>query len=260
MTPKPAWLLQANLRDGLFLDQLKIVLADAGTPWHQVVLVPFVNELPELPAKCFDGPIVCYGPSFVPRVTNHRHLRPGIFFDDANFRWSAMRDRWANAMLAPEAAVLTLRQALESLEATGSVAFVRPDADNKLFDGGVYDLAALYSVAKNIPDELLVVKAEPQTIDAEWRCFVIDGEVVDGSEYRRNGKPSFSPGVPQRAVELVEVAAMQWLPAPVVCIDVARTGDRFGIVEANCFNASRFYAADIPNIVGRVTKFCAHRC
>jgi ATP-grasp domain, R2K clade family 3 len=257
MTQRPIWLLQANLRDGLFLDQLKIALTAHGTPWHQVALVPFVNALPELPAACLDRPVVCYGPSFVPRVARHRHLNPGIFFNDANFRWSAMRGAWTDGMLAPEAAVLSLRQVCGGLAEMGGVAFVRPDADNKLFDGGVYDLASLRSATKSLPDDLIVVKAEPQIIDAEWRCFVIDGEVVDGSEYRRNGKPSFSPGVPQRAVELVEVAAKQWLPAPVVCIDVARSGDRLGIVEANCFNASRFYASDITNVVSRVTEFCS---
>jgi ATP-grasp domain, R2K clade family 3 len=141
----------------------------------------------------------------------------------------------------------------------GGAAFVRPDADNKLFDGGVYDQASLRSAAGNLPDDLVVVQAQTQIIDTEWRCFVVDGEVVDGSEYRRNGQPSFSRGVPQRAIELVETATKRWLPAPVVCIDVARSGDRFGIVEANCFNASRFYAADIANVVGRVTEFCSRR-
>lgn len=42
----------------------------------------------------------------------------------------------------------------------------------------------------------------------------------------------------------VEAAAARWVPAEVVCIDVASSGARFGTVEANCFNAARLYATD----------------
>jgi hypothetical protein len=96
------------------------------------------------------------------------------------------------------------------------------------------------------------VCAPPRPIDAEWRCFVVGGQVVDGSEYRRAGRPSMFRGVPPAVVDLVEAAAARWRPAEVVCIDVASSGARFGIVEANCFNAARLYAADPVTVLGAV--------
>jgi ATP-grasp domain, R2K clade family 3 len=255
---QPNWLLQANLRDQIFLSQLKIVLADADTDWCEVALVPFVAELPELPAACAGRPVICYGPSFVPRVLEHRQLRPGIFFDHNKFRWSAMRAAWGDAMLVPDAEAITLAEAVHLLDAFGGSAFVRPDADSKLFDGAVYDPAELRAIIERRASPTLpVIMAKPLEIDAEWRCFVVNGQVVDGSEYRRLGKPAFHRGVPQPAISLVEAAAQHWLPAPVTCVDVASAGGRYGIVEANCFNASRFYAADIAIIVSHVTNFVA---
>jgi ATP-grasp domain, R2K clade family 3 len=256
-TARPIWLLQANLRDQVFLSQLKIVLSEATTDWIEVALVPFVTELPELPAVCLGRPVICYGPSFVPRVLGHRQLRPGIFFDDDKFRWSTMRAAWGDSMLVPDAEVVALAEAVRLLEAQGGTAFFRPDADNKLFDGAVYNLAGLRTIERSQLPTLSVVMAKPIAIEAEWRCFVVNGQVVDGSEYRRMGKAAFHHGVPQPAISLVEAAAERWLPAPVVCVDVASAGARYGIVEANCFNASRFYAADIANVISVVTNFVA---
>jgi hypothetical protein len=41
----------------------------------------------------------------------------------------------------------------------------------------------------------------------------------------------------------------------VTCIDIASSGDHFGIVEANCFNASRFYSADVEIVVAAVSSY-----
>jgi hypothetical protein len=53
-------------------------------------------------------------------------------------------------------------------------------------------------------------------------------------------------------LDLVDAALARWSPAAVTCIDVASSGDHFGIVEANCFNAARFYAADAATVLAAV--------
>jgi hypothetical protein len=56
----------------------------------------------------------------------------------------------------------------------------------------------------------------------------------------------------KRALDELDLA---WCAAPLVptCIDVASSADRFGVLEANCFNASRFYAADTATVLARVS-------
>lgn len=147
---------------------------------------------------------------------------------------------------------MTARQALDELEISGPL-FIRPDEDSKAFDGGTFaDASELRAALGNNDHSLAVVRGRVTTVDAEWRCFVVGGEIVDASEYRRGGSPSFYRGAPPRVLDLVDAALAQWSPAPVTCIDVASSGGHFGIVEANCFNAARFYAADAATVLAAV--------
>lgn len=252
------WLLQANLRDRRTLDELCRTLDDLGEAWRAEPLIPFSAELPALAPELETGAVVCYGPSFVPRVVG-RGWRPGIFFDPAQYRWSVMQQHWRALMFSRDGALTSLSDALDALDATGEEAFIRPDADDKLFDGARYDAAGLRAATKGCAPTTEVIRAAPRAVDAEWRCFVVDGEIVAGSEYRRAGRPSLYGGVPPRVAELVAEAARGWLPAPVVCIDVASSGDHVGILEANCFNAARFYAADLAEILRCVSAHCRAR-
>lgn len=240
------WLVQANMRDQLARHRFEEALDAIGAVHHAVDVVPFASELPALPFPDDGRPIACLGPSFVPRAWDV--WRPGIFFDPAVFKWSVMAQAWGELMFTQDGAMTR----------AGDVAFdrprfVRPDADSKAFDGGVFADAAALRAACADPETAVVV-GEVVPVDAEWRCFVVNGEIVDSSEYRRGGRPSLHRGAPPRVLELVEAAIARWVPAAVTCIDVASSGDRFGVVEANCFSAARFYAADAVTVLGAVAS------
>ena len=236
------WILQANLRDRAFLARLKVELDALDEVWCEVPVVPFSADLPALPFPVEERAVICYGPSFVPRIASAPAWRPGIFFDNAAFRWSAMSARWGDLMFSPDGTLATIAEVVERMREAPEALFVRPDADSKAFDGGPCDdEAALRARIAEAPADTPVVWAHVRPVDAEWRCFVVGGEVVDASEYRRAGRPSLFRGAPPRAIDLAERAAARWVPAAVTCIDVASSGDHFGVVEANCFNASRFY-------------------
>jgi len=197
-----------------------------------------------------DAPLVCHGPGFVTRALHHPRLSRGLFFDPAAFRWSAFRAAWGDAMLARDGNVMTLAGALERLR--GQPAFVRPDADSKAFDGAVLDREGLLRAALSINHATSVVLARPMAIEAEWRFFIVAREVAACSEYRRWGRPSVDGAVPHAAIELAAELAMRWSPAEVYCLDLAAAENRVGVIEANCFNASRFYAADMRRILQAV--------
>lgn len=238
------WIIQENQSGPLGGYGMVEALAASGHVPHLVRLergagVPAIIGLPD------EAPIVCHGPGFITRAWGHPRLQPGLFFDPATFRWSAFRAGWGAAMLAADGRVVTLSEALDRL-ADGASAFIRPDADSKAFDGAVYDAGGLAraTAALRDADSMPVVVAAPIQVDAEWRFFVIDGEIVACSEYRRWGEPSIEGAVPYAAIDLAAELAARWSPAPVYCLDLAATESRIGVVEANCFNAARFYGAD----------------
>jgi len=214
------------------------------------------TDIPAIPDLPDEGPIVCHGQGFITRALHHPRLKQGLFFNPEKFRWSAFRSGWEGALLSSDGRVMALADAKEFLK-DGATAFVRPDSDTKVFDGGVYDVHALASAADQAcaPLTTPVIVASPCTIQAEWRFFIVAGEVVGCSEYRRWGRPSLDGAVPHIAIELAAELATRWSPAEVYCLDLASSDDRIGVLEANCFNGSRFYGAVVKRVLHAINEF-----
>ena len=236
------WIIQENQGDSDGVRRIVQTLESEGHVPHLVSLNKSLN-VPPIPDLPDDAPIVCHGQGFVTRALHHPRFKPGLFFNPLTFRWTAFRSGWEGAILSSDGRVMALSDAREFLQG-GATAFVRPDSDSKLFDGGVYDAHRFAAVTSQmaIPDATLVIVALPLTIEAEWRFFVVNREIVGCSEYRRWGRPSDDGFVPHVAIDLAADLALRWSPADVYCLDLAATGNRIGVVEANCFNASRFYS------------------
>jgi hypothetical protein len=258
-TMSTQWLLQSNHPNLPSIREIETILRDQGHDVLMTALQGHSIEIAETTQLDASRPIVCYGPSFVPRALNYPNLSPGIFFDPATFRWSAFREGWGHLMISEDALLTSLSEAMSRIAL--QTMFVRPDEDNKVFDGGVFDKNSLEAAVEpaiekgRIDDDTLVVIAEPLRIDAEWRTFIVNGEVVAASSYRKDGVGNVDLHVPYRAIDMAFEAAELWRPAAVFCLDIALSGDRYGIVEANCFNASRFYGADAGAILGSVSAF-----
>jgi ATP-grasp domain, R2K clade family 2 len=88
----------------------------------------------------------------------------------------------------------------------------------------------LDALLNRLDADLQILIASPTAIDAEYRLFMVASEVVAASEYRRNGQTSLQGFVPNEAVDLAIDADCTWRPAAAYAIDVARSGERFGIV------------------------------
>ena len=139
--------------------------------------------------------------------------------------------------------------------------FLRPLDDSKVFTGRALRFSECEQLFRDLeaspamPEPLVLVVAEVQAIDAEWRLFMVDAKVVGGSMYR----PSADRALPGELIQFAERAGQNWTPAPVFVMDVARVSRSWKIVECNCFNGSRFYDADATAIVNAVSIFQAER-
>jgi hypothetical protein len=253
------WIIQENQGDP---DTVRRMVQALESDRHLPHLVRLTKSLdvPPIPDLPNDDAIVCHGQGFVTRALHHPRLKPGLFFDPDKFKWSAFHSGWKELMLSSDGRMMTLSDA-KGLLSNGATAFVRPDSDSKVFDGGIYDALRLDAATPEIcvhPTTAVIV-ASPCTIEAEWRFFIVNRKIVGCSEYRRWGRPSIHGAVPHVAIDLAAELASQWSPDDVYCLDLAASSDRIGVVEANCFNASRFYAAVIERVLRAVNEFVLSR-
>ena len=249
------WIIQDNQGDSDSVRRIVQALESDGHVPHLVWLTKSL-DVPPIPDLPDDAPIVCHGQGFIPRALHHPILKRGLFFDPDKFRRSAFRSGWEGSMLSSDGRIMSVLDARDLLR-NGATAFVRPDSDSKIFDGGIYDAPRLVAATPEtrVPPATAVIIASPCTIEAEWRFFVVGREIVGCSEYRRWGRPSIDGTVPRVAIDLAADLAIRWSPADVYCLDLASSGDRIGVVEANCFNASRLYAAVVERVLRAVNAF-----
>jgi hypothetical protein len=162
---------------------------------------------------------------------------------------------YGDNMLNADAAVMPWDEFVCGSRRGDELVFVKPNEDSKILAGGVRRFAEWLEIHQSMVaagralDTAEVVVAKPREIDAEWRLFVVDGQVVTGSMYR----PSGDPRLPPELIGFAERVIAHWQPASVFVLDVARTERTWRIVECNCFNWSRFYVADVERIVRTVS-------
>ncbi len=251
------WIVQGNLGGRKDVEAIEAACRRLDRGFVEVEAIPFSDELPQVE---IDGPAICYGSAlFVAAALRQGRWRPGAFFDEATFAFSAWREPYAPWLLNGGARLTTLGALAQELGPDDEPLFVRPDDDLKSFAGCVMTRGDLRQWAARLDDAMTVtpatpvVAASPRQIDQEWRMFMVDGRCVAGSRYRRAGRQDVAEGVPAQVAELAGRVAATWQPSPVFVLDVAQCQGELSIVEINGFNSAGFYASDVEAIVAAVS-------
>lgn len=251
------FIIQHNMLSNDIL--LPLLEAVKGLPHQFVGLIPFSREITSnQPIMGLDH--IPYGStSFV--ETTYELGWKGLSFDKKYFSYNtachARSDMLNEGRILPAVEMVDY---LRSLDPEDSI-FMRPDPDLKQFSGSVYiikealdflidAMACTSSGSYKIEPDFLIVASQPKEILGEWRWFVVNGKVIDGSSYRLNGRlgkihvegGSFH----NNAQELAD----KWLPSPCCVMDIALLPDSgFKVIEFNCINGSGFYNHDMKKIM-----------
>lgn len=254
------FLIQHNL---IAKSQLELAAKAVENLPHQFVgVIPFEHEITS------DEPIV--GEDYIPYgstlLTNLAFERKwsGLYFDQGVMNYSnfvANRKDMLNAehiMPVKDA----IRFLANQMEGANLQWFTRPSVDLKHYAGYVgetkeiayhlqsmvnsFERGELGTYGLNPQNE--IVLARPKTIQAEWRWFIIGGNIVSGSMYRAHGqlrpKIELDAEVINEAQELADV----WLPYPCVVMDTALVDNEMKVIEFNCINSSGFYDHGVNKI------------
>ncbi|MFO0630259.1 MAG: ATP-grasp domain-containing protein [Polyangiales bacterium] len=254
------WFLQTGLGSARDHAALTQCLDDLGVSWSPVVLVPFSDEVPDVPT---DGLAVFYGATTLVRnVARAGRWRPGVYFDEARFAFEALRAGYGDDLLNADSEVLTVQALLARDTPDEAEFFVRPAADLKEFTGGVMRFGALRVWGDGLAGSVgplsldtRVQLATPKHVRREWRTILVGGRVVAASQYRTAGRLDVRAEVPDAVRAFAETCAARYAPAPVFTLDVGETAEGLRVVETNCFHSSGFYACDVRAIARAVTAW-----
>lgn len=141
--------------------------------------------------------------------------------------------------------------------------FIRPSEDLKQFSGQVIEAK---ECADWLEDAMLcdtsgsdantdVVISNPVNIQAEWRWFVVDGKIVDGSMYRANNQLIKKHETDRKVIDEAQTFADKWLPDPCCCMDLALVDGKLKVIEFNCINSSGFYNHDVSKIFDALWEY-----
>lgn len=257
------WIIQENFCREAAWDSLVEFLERMGIPHSVHKVVPFVGEL--IPEPVITEPHVIVMGSYSLRHPAKRHgWVPGVF-DLHEQDFEQQRRHWGEEMLNFDSRVCAFRD-IEFGE--DPALFIRPVHDSKVFSGKVYEPAAVaewkeklalgdLGNGSSLSLDTLVQVCVPKIIYAEYRYWIVDGQIVTKSEYKRGDQVVATAEVDERIDEYVRLRIAEWQPAAAFVIDVCETPDGPRIVEINTLNAAGYYAANLPKLVMALEAYSA---
>lgn len=135
----------------------------------------------------------------------------------------------------------------------GPAMHVRPEREDKAFTAAVFDASSWAELVcrRELASTLPCWVSPPVNIDAEWRCWVIGSEVVEISQYRRDGEHHRVPAATPELVAVAQALADAYCPAPCVVMDMALTADGYQVLEYNPIHCSGWYAARTDRVLAQ---------
>lgn len=252
------WVIQDNLINHQTRDHLVQLLQERNVPFTLVKLIPFFHQI-EGEVKADGREIFVYGSTGLGEVAKARGWRPGYF--DQNLDYELMLARYGDLALNATAVCTPLGELPRAMECF----FIRPVLDNKSFAGTVMtwnELEQFRAGVASIADEKdatlrladRVVMAPLIAIRAEYRLFVIGGEVAAASRYKVGDRVESSRQVPADVIAFARRAVEHWRPNDAFTIDIAETDAGLKVIELNSANSAGFYACDVGRIIDAVNQ------
>ncbi len=256
------WVVQKNLTNKETLDKLEEACKNIGVGHVELEVIPFTNKLPEFPKEKFS---TFYGSTTLNQlIYEDKELKRGLFYDDRTFSMDNYFSKWGVHMLNFGAKITTFETLIHLPQyKPDDLLFIRPDGDTKSFIGEVkeykaiqkwYESLLVYENANlNLKTKIIVGNA--YNIDEEWRLWVVKGNIVASSRYRKNFRLAKQAGCPKEIKQFAESMCKRYMPHDVFVMDIGTNDNTPYIIECGCVNAAGFYNADVSEVVYNVSNY-----
>jgi hypothetical protein len=263
------WACQSNLGNSDDISIIENVCIRNEYDFVPIKVIPFCDEI-DLLCLPNDKPIIFYGSvRFVDIANSCCEFKDGIFLNKSSVCsiWSLKYGTYC--LNYPNVRTTfgdeLLKDYVEIFRNEGKV-FVRPDADNKAFNGQLFRVEDIDKWVDNLSGDrnsLLfepIIISSPVDIYKEYRLFILDGKVIGGSQYKKYGVLNRNNYVPDSVISFAEKMSEIYSPKSVFVMDIAEImsvmdgeSHSYFVIEVGSFNSSGFYFSDIENIVLKVS-------
>lgn len=187
-------------------------------------------------------------------------LRLGISYNQEKFD-QAYYSKLDLPLLNSKPEILNLSDEKDLFASFSVPKFVKPSSDLKAFTAGIMEPG---EVLKNFVEsnyhrsgyaEETALVHDVLEIEAEYRFICLNGEVISGSQYRRNNSTVYSSVIPQSVLDAADEYAPLYEPADIYTMDLAETPLGIKIVEYNCWNGSGLYHMDTLKLFSTIQEY-----
>jgi hypothetical protein len=247
--------IQHNLMN---IDQLHDV-AKAVKPYPHIFVgtIPFSQEITS--DEPLDGiDYIPYGSTLLTNLAAELGWL-GLHFDLSKLNYRTFLENRGDML---NDTVISVKYAIEYLKTVSQNQkfFTRPSEDLKQYSGQVLEAYEIWSWLQSMVDagagggsyymsaDKEIVLSIPKDISAEWRWFIVGGQIISGSMYRAHGQSRKVRELDHAVIDEAQSLANVWLPDQCVVMDTALVGDEIKVIEFNTINSSGFYDNDVDAV------------
>lgn len=263
---RPNWIVEADLHDQRQLLDLTDAIKRSGSKLAIVKITPagLDNEYPFEVNTC----TVYYG-SLQGRWPIYKNgYIPGVYCEMDNYDCTKYYPAFKNYLLNYDCVFMPYGMIKDNKDYlfntidynnNGKDIFVRPNRGNKIFTGThikyeefdkMYERIGFYGVE---PHELCVISS-PKNIKKEWRFLVVDGKIITGSEYNKNGDGILYQSGPAFSFAQLAVTNSNYNPDRAWTIDICESNHGLNVLEIGCFSCAGLYAMDKDLVVQEINR------
>lgn len=271
----PVFALQVTNRDDADLHKTVEALDKLGLEWINFGVIPFTDEITNLDAFPKDRTVVPLAGTKVISMYLRKKLPPNwrIVYDMSKFDQCYTRLSPMHLLMLNRNTFVRAFVNIKDLPAAVDT-FVKPTNDLKVFAGTVIPagttLAQHLLTINHQPiadyDQMLVGPAIQTS--AEYRLFMSGYQLLDASEYKRDGRVAHKVVDKETMFKLRfyinqmrdYLAAHNFRPVMphIYCMDLVESDGRhelpYEIIEFNCFHASGMYTVNRAHVLAEVAR------
>jgi hypothetical protein len=252
------WVLQKNLYNEVAFEELLSQLQKQETPFEIVNIIPFAHTM--IPDINVTGPVYVCGATTMGEIAKTKGWIPGYI--DENLDYRLFVKHYGNYLVNANCEVAKFSEVKKKWDTF----FIRPITDRKQFGGLVMNWEHFTTWQKKVIElngesshttlkgDDLIITAPVTKIYTEYRFFVVNGEVITGSQYKVGTRVVYTNQFDERVTDFAKKMVNIWQPNKAFALDIAEIEDGLRVLEINSLNSAGFYACDMGKFVNAVNK------